>query len=173
MLVSRLAGILLLFVVTSCSQQSSSNLNDEQTVDYRKIFLQATSRDQVHLSFAISQKEVGGERTLCANKISLGLMRYRDTAQRVRAVLINECRDKNSGYVERRGEQVDLQMSYRNMTFTRYLDNECLELKKWRHGEHVTNCKQEIAVVVDGDWLTDPVNGTHNFHFEMAYAARQ
>jgi hypothetical protein len=26
-------------------------------------------------------------------------------------------------------------------------------------------CRQEIAVVVDGVWLVDPVNGTHNFQF--------
>ncbi|MDA8244996.1 MAG: hypothetical protein M0025_12865 [Elusimicrobia bacterium] len=29
------------------------------------------------------------------------------------------------------------------------------------------NFRQEIAVVVDGRWLADPVNGTHNFKFKL------
>jgi hypothetical protein len=31
------------------------------------------------------------------------------------------------------------------------------------------NFRQEIAVVVDGKWLTDPVNGSHNFKFKMVW----
>jgi hypothetical protein len=31
-------------------------------------------------------------------------------------------------------------------------------------------CTQEIAVVVDGTWLTDPVNGSHNFKFTLPSA---
>lgn len=31
------------------------------------------------------------------------------------------------------------------------------------------NFRQEIAVVVDGNWLADPVNGTHNFKFKMSW----
>lgn len=31
------------------------------------------------------------------------------------------------------------------------------------------NFRQEIAVVVDGQWLADPVNGTHNFKFKMGW----
>lgn len=28
--------------------------------------------------------------------------------------------------------------------------------------------RQEIAVVVDDTWLTDPINGTHNFHIDLS-----
>lgn len=31
------------------------------------------------------------------------------------------------------------------------------------------NFRQEISAVVDGNWLTDPVNGTHNFKFKMGW----
>jgi len=31
------------------------------------------------------------------------------------------------------------------------------------------NFRQEIAVVVDGQWLTDPANGSHNFKFKMGW----
>ncbi|MBI4350333.1 MAG: hypothetical protein HY550_02735 [Elusimicrobia bacterium] len=31
------------------------------------------------------------------------------------------------------------------------------------------NFRQEIAVVVDGKWLTDPVNGSHNFRFKLGW----
>jgi hypothetical protein len=171
----RILGILLLF--SACGQMRGSTAldEDEGTVDNRKVFLQATNGDQMHLSFAVGQRQNsdGSERVLCASRISIGLVRARHTAQRVRTVLINQCLNKQSGFERRVGQQVDLTMSYRNMTFSRYLGEECLVLKKWRSGEHVENCTQELAVVVDGDWLTDPINGTHNFLFEMAYAARQ
>jgi hypothetical protein len=31
-----------------------------------------------------------------------------------------------------------------------------------------STCRQEIAVVVDGTWLTDPVSGQHNFKLDMS-----
>lgn len=35
------------------------------------------------------------------------------------------------------------------------------------HHAWVARFRQEIAVSVDGKWLVDPVNGSHNFKFEL------
>jgi len=35
------------------------------------------------------------------------------------------------------------------------------------HHAWVTRFRQELAVSVNGKWLVDPVNGSHNFKFEL------
>jgi len=34
---------------------------------------------------------------------------------------------------------------------------------------HAGVCDQQLSLVVKGDWLTDSVNGTHNFHFTLPF----
>ena len=41
------------------------------------------------------------------------------------------------------------------------------ELSSWAAGAQNVQCTQQIAIVVNGVWLSDPVNGTHNFSFQF------
>ncbi len=43
-----------------------------------------------------------------------------------------------------------------------------IEVLQRSHNGSIYFCRQEIAVVVDGNWLVDPVTGVHNFKFNMS-----
>jgi hypothetical protein len=97
----------------------------------------------------------------------------------VRAVVIDDCTNVSGGFfasvvqcdLAKQGESFTVRMAPNTCRETQKVDNfdtgfpDILVDEVTRPGDHI-RCSQEIAVVADGTWLTDPLNHTHNFHFQ-------
>jgi hypothetical protein len=83
----------------------------------------------------------------------------------VRAVWID-----NSQFVGQTYSQNQVDLSYAgNGRFTAQLPD-TVEYLGDESGGLPTS--QQLAIVVDGDWLTDPVSGSHNFNLQLSSAPR-
>ncbi len=94
-------------------------------------------------------------------------------AEKVRAVIMNYYDSSNiaaNSLFEK--QELDLKLvppgSYGHGPLSYQAQAQRVELSQ-SHIGYGYNFRQEIAVVVDGQWLTDPVNGTHNFKFKMGW----
>jgi hypothetical protein len=91
-----------------------------------------------------------------------------------RAVLINVCTDA-ADPSEPFSEAVQCDLAYAGGSFRARVGPGCdlsdygssFTLYSSTAGGTTETCTQQIAVVVNGTWLVDPINGTHNFNFRF------
>ena len=87
-------------------------------------------------------------------------------SEKVRAVLMNYYdRSNTSANILKDTQTIDLQ--FNGVAFQAEGRRVQLLISHLGYIGYDYNFRQEIAVVVNGRWLTDPVNGTHNFKFKM------
>lgn len=119
---------------------------------------------QITLSWSrVASIDANGNYNTNAASISIGIV-LTSTAQHVRAVLIAKCRPARTAGAETENlvRVVDLHEGFRNLVFSAAAPGLQIPV---RTGELA--CRHEIAIVRDGRWLVDPVNGTHNFRFQL------
>lgn len=96
--------------------------------------------------------------------------------RRIRGVILDICRDARNTS-ERETYNKDFEIPYTHCSdgsgfcYEQQLATLGVDVDeitaKYVSQDNVTECRQEIAVVVDDQWLVDPVNGTHNFKFDV------
>jgi hypothetical protein len=86
-------------------------------------------------------------------------------SEKVRAVIMTYY--ENSYMAGKLKDTREIDLAYNGTAFQ--AKNAGVNIVESLHVGYGYNClfRQEIAVVVDGVWLSDPVNGSHNFNFEL------
>ena len=91
------------------------------------------------------------------------------STQGVRAVLIPNCISADHGWsVDKPTIFADLKAltDGSSWEFSGNFQGSLL-LRSAIHGGETINCQPQLSIVIDGNWQTDPVNGTHNFHLNF------
>ena len=129
-------------------------------LNWKNVKLQAA--DGTRISIDYSPLSLGSE--IIAAPLWITVIRPGSTgAEKVRAVVMNYYDSSNMAANTLYGKQ-ELDLKYNGAAFQ--AEGQRVELSQ-SHIGYGYNFRQEIAVVVDGKWLTDPVNGSHNFKFKM------
>lgn len=133
----------------------------ERQYDYQPMYnwkhsaLKAADGTNIVLEF--SAASLANE--VIANPVNLRIYNYRKFSGResVRAVVLTLQDNEGRTYLIDT-KTVDLRFRYNEFTAT---------LRNVLMGRDGNAFRHEIAVVVDGKWLVDPVNGSNNFRFSM------
>ena len=84
----------------------------------------------------------------------------------IQAILIPNCRSQDNGWNVSEPtltQSLTPQTDGSSLDFNAQFDG-VLESSIAIHGGDTTICQDQLAIVVDGNWQTDPVTGTHNFN---------
>ena len=90
----------------------------------------------------------------------------------IRVVIVNNCNERPGYLPTQQTWQVDLSLLSGVTPMYGPLPSESqIDFLLFNSDYPATNCTQEIALVHNGVWQTDPVSGTHNFEVNLAEAA--
>jgi hypothetical protein len=179
---------LLGLAVAACTQPTSAagsqaSADEVTNGPARTISLVANEGNPITLAYAAQQIQVDGDSTThTASGVKITVGRVPNGAK-VSAVIVDHCGDPRVGSAFELAATCTLaagtpgtyvvSMNARNCKEAERADNvdshfpDTLVDFSDVSGEDV-RCSQEIAVVVNDKWLTDPINGTHNFKFTFA-----
>ncbi len=151
------AGACATYIIRPIKDPFSFNKSE---ANWKHINLQAA--DGTRISIDYSPLSLGSE--IIAAPLWVTVSRPGLTgAEKVRAVIMNYY-DSSNISANTLYEKQELDLKYNGTAFQ--LEGSRVELSQ-SHIGYGYNFRQEIAVVVDGKWLSDPVNGSHNFKFKM------
>lgn len=161
--------LLASMLLTSCTVKHSTSATISTTDNWISNRLKAKDGTEIILSYSIASENLPESQELVAKPIwvNITLPAGRDCSAKVRAVVINYYDSSNvpANKIESQ-QEVDLVLSPRPESRCEFY----AELKPIRlsssHIGYGYNFRQEIAIVVDGQWLVDPVNGSNNFKFK-------
>jgi hypothetical protein len=123
----------------------------------------------------------GDSVTNFASNVSIALGGLAPNTNAVRAVVIDDCNDSATTEsfqivsqcdLAKEGSVFKVKVTASTCKLTLQPDNvdtgfpDVLVQRVTRPGNNI-HCSQEIAVVADGTFLTDPINRTHNFKFQF------
>lgn len=184
----RMTWLLAMALVSGCGASVANNPStvmdtSEETIGKREVNLQSVEDlgrpTQITLKYDLVERlYVGDSRHIIARNFVLRVdnPQYM-TGRSIRAVLLSYCRGiVTSAEYEEYNHQFDVPYAtlssgsgfgYELQTAWQASNaNEIRVKASYRNGE-TTTCRQELAVVVDGRWLTDPINESHNFKFNL------
>jgi hypothetical protein len=112
--------------------------------------------------------EVGDSQINTAEQIEINILGnnlgYRST---IRAVLIPNCKSWQHGWsIDQATLFVDLvqqENTGASIIYTADFEEAVMTRSVVHSGDQIS-CQPQLAVEVNGQWLTDPMNGTHNFN---------
>lgn len=131
-------------------------------LNWKNIRLQAA--DGTRLTIDYSPLSLGGEIIAAPLWVTVAAPRF-SGSEKVRAVLMTYY-DSSNMAANTLKETQTLDLKFNGQAFQ--AEGRRVQLSE-SHIGYGYNFRQEIAVVVDGQWLTDPANGTHNFKFKMGW----
>jgi hypothetical protein len=149
----------------------------------RSVHLTATDNTQVSLRYRVAEDLGQSDRHTYATDITLGVDNSAwhpggPGGRSIRAVLLSYCAP-SGGAAEVLAYEEQLDVSYTQLQGGSGFG---FELQLATLGDEVdripmymtsiagaNHCREEISVVVDGVWLEDPINHTHNFRFDLAH----
>ena len=147
---------------------SSQTLGSQAlAAEYRTIALTSSEGVKILLKYtaeAATPNSSGGTTHTAVDARLLVLNADETPVSQGRAVVINKCTNEGTGEQHTDVVELDLQIADPSFadTLSAVVPDVVFSESNYRYR---TVCKQEIAVVLDGTWLTDPVNRTHNFKF--------
>jgi hypothetical protein len=187
---TRTALALLLVLAPACAVNSSPMADESAAADTsaaaRHVHL-ATEFDeqQIDITYATATNVVDGDsETDVGTGLSIQVRGLEDATQSVRVVLVDDCSEFGRPLFQIvsqcdlkvvRYETWGVKVSAGACTQLTHPDNvdtafpDVLVARRTRAGDDIA-CSQQIAVVADGEWLTDPISKSHNFEFELQRA---
>ncbi len=129
---------------------------------WKNIRLQAA--DGTRLSIDYSPLSLGSEIIAAPLWVSVAAPRF-SGSEKVRAVIMTYYDSSNIAANTLKDTQ-NIDLKFNGQAFQ--AEGQRVQLSE-SHIGYGYNFRQEIAVVVNGQWLTDPANGTHNFKFKMGW----
>jgi hypothetical protein len=183
--VSTLAAVLVLSLVgcaagADATEVASADLSGDPPGTEVVRLATKDKREEILIGYTPDTKTVDGDSvTTMARDITIVTTNMFNFA--VRAVLLDECSEFGHHLFEivaecdmhdLGGGRWEIKTSESQCRLTVKPDNVDTTFPSWlvsrrsREG-HDIRCSQEIAVVGDGRFLTDPVNESHNFKFQM------
>jgi hypothetical protein len=179
-----LVGLLL----AACSQAApdgagrAASADEVMTSSPEAVNLASADGRTIAFTYGAQQIQVDGDSTThTASNVAITVGNV-GSASTVRVVVIDLCGDPRVGSAFQlvdacdlaRGDDGTFRASMRSCQETERADNvdshfpDVLVDFSDVSGEDV-RCRQQVAVVVDGQWLTDPINGSHNFNFQFNF----
>jgi hypothetical protein len=183
MLRSALTVAILASVFTfACSAEVPTADSDSQAVTTEKqVDLAATDGTRISLHYMVGEDVSSSDRHTFAKQNVLRVenpswISGASANKNIRAVLLAFCTPSGMG-AEMPAYQQQLDVSYTHLSSGAGFGYEVQLATLGQQVDHVpmfmtsiagaNHCRQELAVVVDGTWLVDPVNQTHNFRFDL------
>ncbi len=130
--------------------------------NWKNIRLQAA--DGTRLTIDYSPLSLGSEIIAAPLWISVAASRF-NGSEKVRVVLMTFYDSANIAANTLKDTQ-NIDLKFNGQAFQ--AEGQRVQLSE-SHIGYGYNFRQEIAVVVNGQWLTDPANGSHNFKFKMGW----
>jgi hypothetical protein len=181
---------LLLIFANACA------LNAEHSADAVAADTAAHAEHNVHLATASSAQRIdltyqtasvavdGDSVTDVGTGITIAVSGLAPDTNAVRAVLVDDCAEfgrplfqivsqcdlkvrRNGSWLVNVGAGTCSPLNHPDNVDTAFPD--VLVSRQTREGDDY-ECSQEIAIVADGTWLTDPLSGSHNFKFQLQRA---
>lgn len=177
-----LLSLTLSTLIGACgSGTSTSNVSASATTSPKEIALRSTEGTNILLTYDTAEVTTPSERITNATDVTINVSN--DTwsgapaGRLVRAVLLDLCHSSGNGAeFEILNRQIDL--PYTHLSSGSGFGYE-VQLNTLGDAENhmeigritiagARTCRQELALVIDGVWATDPINGSHNFKFQMS-----
>jgi hypothetical protein len=163
------------------SQEEAASAAADTTVATQYVNLQSTDGTRVSLSYEAHESvspgyDIWNAKNLVINVDNDAWHVGFGGGKAVRVVLMNFCETSiGPGYMPWSSQQLDISYTTLRSGSGFGYELQMVSLGDEANTVHMAeynynganHCRQEIAVVVDGDWKTDPINGTHNFQFEF------
>ena len=187
---TRTALALLLVLAPACAVNADPAADDSSAADTsaaRHSVHLATAFDeqQIDIAYATAENVVDGDSvTDVGTGVSIAVSGLAPETQAVRAILVDACREFNRPLFQI-VSQCDLRVVRYGTWGVKVSQDACSQLthpdnvdtafpdvlveRKTRSGDDY-QCSQEIAIVADGEWLTDPISNSHNFKFQLQRA---
>ncbi len=131
-------------------------------LSWKNVRLQAADGTKITIDYA--PLSLGGEIIAAPLWVTVSGPRLKGS-ENVRAVLLTFYDSPNMA-ANTLKEAQELDLKFNGQAFQ--AEGQRVQLSE-SHIGYGYNFRQEIAVVVDGKWLADPVNGSHNFKFKMGW----
>lgn len=134
-------------------------------LNWKNITLKAADGTRIVLDYAPSFYD--GNATAQPLRVTVSDPRF-NGSEHVRAVVMTYY--TNSYMAGKLKDTRQLDLPYNGQAFQ--AKTEGVSIMETLHTGYGYNCdfRQEIAIVVDGQWLTDPVSGSHNFGFKLDWS---
>jgi hypothetical protein len=176
------SSIAVVALASSACEQASAPVSEAEsplgTVTSANLF--STDAHGISVSYQPSEIDVAGSSaTQVASNVLVSVDGVDDPMARVRAVIVDECSQFGQPLFQlvdtcdlKLGPYMTYQADLRTCEQTQTADNVVTEFpsllveRRSREGGDI-RCAQQIAVVVDGTWLTDPISKSHNFNFQL------
>ncbi|MCX5786400.1 MAG: hypothetical protein NTX59_12000 [Elusimicrobia bacterium] len=149
-------------VPTRLSVKISPVVPKKADMNWKNIRLNAADGSSIMIAY--NPLSLGSEIIAAPLWITVANPKFTGT-EKVRAVIMNYYDSSVMAANTLQGTQ-NIDLKYNGQTFQ--AEGQRVQIME-SHIGYGYNFRQEIAVVVDGNWLIDPVNGTHNFKFKMGW----
>jgi hypothetical protein len=184
----RLIFLTLLLVAVACKStapsgstmkeaeedQPDGSVDRSEAGNARTVNLAATDGTAITLAYSLFGLNVPGQASAATNvvvRVANDAFGSAPAGHSIRAVLMSSCPSADGRNTQVYNRQIDI--SYTQLQSGSGFG---YEVQLATFGDSVGSipastingaCHQQIAVVVDGAWLTDPVSGDHNFNFQF------
>jgi hypothetical protein len=187
---TRTALALLLVLTPACAMSADPAADESSTADTsaaRQTVHLATAfgEQQIDITYAAAESVVEGDSvTDVATGVSIAVSGLAPETQAVRAVLVDTAREFGRPLFQI-VSQCDLKVVRYGTWGVKVSQGACTQLthpdnvdtafpdvlveRKTRAGDDY-QFSQEMAIVADGEWLTDPISNSHNFKFQLQRA---
>jgi hypothetical protein len=183
------AALVLLLLAPACAVNTSSSADEstgEAATAARHVHLATElGEQQIDITYATATNVVDGDsETDVGTGLSIQVRGLEDFTQSARVVLVDDCSEFGRPLFQIvsecdlkvvRYETWGVKVSADACTQLTHPDNvdtafpDVLVDRRTRAGDDIA-CSQQIAVVADGEWLTDPISKSHNFKFQLQRA---
>jgi len=165
---------MLLVLTAACGNGRTSTASAGQPAAVSgegRYYVSLASRDAKSFVLSFDKQLLGNGGSSSTHDLANNIVvraRGFNAGDQVRMVVINYIIDDAGSSRQVDEQEIDLSYSGNHRLQGR-LDH-AIVIRGYNEGRQ-TAFRQEIAVAVNGRWLLDPINGTHNFQVDMSRAA--